>query len=149
MVASAAPSPNPRYAAGVTLIEIAIVLAIVGILAVIAIPSYQEGVRKAARVDAMDSILELAGRQERFFAQNGTYTTEISAASGLGFGSTLSPDGDYALTAAACTGGTIAACYRITATAQGDQVNDFRCGNFILDSRAGKTATGTDGANCW
>jgi type IV pilus assembly protein PilE len=140
---------GPRHAAGVTLLEILIVLAIVGILAVIAVPSYQEGVRKSRRVDAMDSLLELASQQERFYARTGTYTTEVAAATGLNFGSTVSPDDDYALAVAACTGGTIAQCYRITATPLGDQVNDTRCGTFTLDSRAGKSASGVDGANCW
>ena len=140
---------SPRHAAGVTLLEIIIVMAIVGILAVVAVPSYQEGVRKSRRVDAMEPLMELAALQEKFFARTGTYTVEISAGSGLGYGSTTSPEGDYALAASACTGGTIAQCYRLTATPQNDQVNDTRCGTFTLDSRAGKSASGADGANCW
>lgn len=134
---------------GVTFIEIAMVLVIVAILAVVAMPAYQDGVRQARRVDAMDTLLELSSRQERFYAQNGTYTTEISGAAGLGFGSTSSPDGYYTVTAAACATGTIATCYTMSAAPAGDQVNDLTCATMTLDSRGGKTASGTDGPNCW
>ena len=68
---------------GFTLIEILITVAIVGILAAIAIPAYQDSVTKGRRAEAMALALDLASRQERFFLQNNTYTTSITGAAGL------------------------------------------------------------------
>ena len=136
-------------ARGFTLIEIMIALVIVGILVMVALPSYQGSLRKSRRVDGMDTLLELASRQERFYARTGTYTTDISGATGLDYGSTQSPDGYYSLTAAACATGTIATCYVLSAAPQGVQASDTQCGTLQLGSNSGKTATGTDGARCW
>ena len=138
-----------RGAQGFTLMEIMITLVIVGLLVTVALPSYQSSVRKARRADGMDALLDLAGRQERFYAGAGTYTTEISGASGLNYGSTTSQDGYYALSAAACPSGTIAQCYVLSAAPRGAQADDALCGTLRLDSRTGKTATGSDASNCW
>jgi type IV pilus assembly protein PilE len=58
---------------GFTLIEVMIVVAIIGILAAIAYPSYQNQVQKTRRADAKSSLMELAQGAERFYSQNGTY----------------------------------------------------------------------------
>lgn len=58
---------------GFTLIELMIVVAIVGILAGIAWPSYQEHVRSTRRADAQGALMGLAQAMERHFTQNGTY----------------------------------------------------------------------------
>ncbi|MCP4091353.1 MAG: prepilin-type N-terminal cleavage/methylation domain-containing protein, partial [Gammaproteobacteria bacterium] len=50
---------------GFTLIELMIVVAIVGILAAIAYPSYQEQVRKSRRADANGALLGLANAMQR------------------------------------------------------------------------------------
>jgi type IV pilus assembly protein PilE len=58
---------------GFTLIELVIVMAIVGILAVIAYPSYQNQIRNARRSDAQGALLELAQFMQRFHTVNNRY----------------------------------------------------------------------------
>ena len=54
---------------GFTLIELMIAVAIVGILAGIAYPSYQDSVRKSRRADAQGALLGFANAMERYFTQ--------------------------------------------------------------------------------
>ncbi|WP_319004934.1 type IV pilin protein [Microbulbifer aggregans] len=58
---------------GFTLIELMIVVAVIGVLAGIAIPSYQEHVKKARRADAQGALMGLAQAMEKHFTVNGTY----------------------------------------------------------------------------
>ena len=57
-----------QYSRGMTLMELMIVVVIVSILASIAIPSYIQQVRKSRRVEAKTALLDLAGREERYFS---------------------------------------------------------------------------------
>jgi len=59
---------------GFTLTELMIVVAIVGILAAIAYPSYQEQVRQARRSDAQGALMTLAQFMERHYTLNNAYT---------------------------------------------------------------------------
>lgn len=58
---------------GFTLVELMIAVAIVGILAAIAVPSYQDSVRKSRRVDAQGALMNFANGMERFYTESGSY----------------------------------------------------------------------------
>ncbi len=66
-------SGNTRIG-GFTLIEIMVTVVIIGILIAVALPSYSQHVRKGRRTDAKNAVLELAAREEKFFATNNTYS---------------------------------------------------------------------------
>jgi type IV pilus assembly protein PilE len=66
---------TPMQQRGFTLIEIMIVVAILGLLAAIAIPSYQESVRKSRRAEARGQLLEVAQYMQRFYSQNDSFAT--------------------------------------------------------------------------
>jgi type IV pilus assembly protein PilE len=64
---------------GFTLIELFIVVAIVGILAAIAYPSYRDHVRKAHRSAAQQFLLNIAQREEQFMLDARQYTNTLGA----------------------------------------------------------------------
>jgi type IV pilus assembly protein PilE len=131
---------------GFTLIELMIVVIIVGLLFGIALPSYQDYMLRSHRADAQGDLLDISAREERFLAQNNTYTTDIAGATGLNQGTAVSGGGFYNLTVAACGGGAIANCYLVTATATGGQMNDTDCLTITYSSTG--IRSGTTG-NCW
>lgn len=136
---------------GFTLIELMVAVAVVGILAAIAYPSYSSSVMKSRRTDAKAKLLEVAQRQERFYTERNTYTTTL-ADLGYPSGTLKSDNGHYTITAAASggAGNTIANSYTLTATPTGSQASDTKCGNFTLTHTNVKSVSGTSAAaDCW
>lgn len=140
---------------GFTLIELLIVVAIIGILAGIAYPSYQNYMMRTGRSDGQAWLMQIMQAQERFYSQNQTYTDNLGTG-GLAYrnaagtaiaanGAVISENTRYSINAAACTGTTIDKCVILTATRQGPQTADA-CGNLTLDSRGTKGAATT---GCW
>ena len=65
---------NCHRQAGFTLIELMIVVAIIGVLAAIAYPSYQQYVIKTKRADMMSEMQNIAQKIERQKLSAGTYS---------------------------------------------------------------------------
>jgi type IV pilus assembly protein PilE len=125
---------------GITLIELMVTVVIVGILAMIGYPSYQEHVRKSRRADAKTALLDLAARQELFFNDHKTYTNDVTKLKA----SATSRDGYYNITIPVAT----ATGYELVATAAGVQVNDSKCASFKLTATGAKSSTPA-GNSCW
>jgi type IV pilus assembly protein PilE len=142
---------------GVTLIELMIVIVIVGILASIAYPSYQNSVRKARRADGEAALIAVQLAQEklrsscRFYALNLAGGANVCGANAAGSTITsplTSPDGHYAIALSNASG----TGYTATATAVGDQANDqvggVTCTLVLTVSPANPNGARTPAA-CW
>ena len=145
---------QPNTQNGFTLIELMIVVAIVGILAGIAYPAYQDSVVKSRRADAKAALLELSVFMERLYTTTGCYnpgaTDKIcgdsnDAAPTLPFIVTpKSGKANYDLTVVATANSfTLSAAPKSTAP-------DLQCGTLSLDNTNSKVESGTGTvADCW
>lgn len=123
---------------GFTLIELMIVVVIVGILAAIAYPSYQQYVIKARRGAAQSFMGQVALKQEEFLGANSAFAgsvTNASTATPRGLAMSIPAEVSTYYTFSIDTT-TPAGGYTITATAQGVQLRD---GNLTLNSTGAKT----------
>ncbi len=133
---------------GFTLIELMIVVAILGVLASIALPAYQQSVRSGARSEAQSLLVQVAANQERFYSDNNSYSTNANPLASPAVATITSESGLYQVGVAACGGGTIATCFVATATPQGNQTADA-CTTLTITNTGLKGATGDSVENCW
>jgi len=138
-----------EVSAGFTLIEMLIVVAVIGILAVIAYPSFLEQIRKSRRGEAISALNKVSQAQERWRANNASYTTDLSS-SGLNLSNPSS--GNYTL-AVSLDSATQSSRYVVTATATGRQASDSRCATISMTvDRGNITYSATPSGNstlCW
>jgi type IV pilus assembly protein PilE len=132
---------------GFTLIELLIAIAIVGILAAIAYPTYTEHTKKTRRSEIAGVLVEEAQRLERFFSRAGQYTNttgppvrehEVSAGNAYYAISTERSEQAFILTALPVAG---------------TMMSGDRCGGFVLDNTGRQDNVGMSGdasvAGCW
>ena len=160
----------PKTHRGFTLIEVMIVVAIVGILSAIALPSYNEYIRRGHRADARAGLLQAQQWLERAATATGAYPQTLPAALTWAGDSakryTICFENDAACNATAQSNTTgnsstnpranFTASYTLVATRKtgGPQTTD-RCGNFTLTNTgqrevaSGTLGSGTTATECW
>jgi type IV pilus assembly protein PilE len=129
---------------GFTLIELMMVVVIVGVLAGIALPTYQNFLLKGRRTDAMDGLMNLQSMQERYRSANSRYASSLSA---VGYTGTTSYEGYYTLSIKS----TSAVQYALIASAvsgkaQEDDTGCTKMGILVNASNPRGTRRPTD---CW
>ena len=131
-----------RNMRGITLIELMVVVVIVGILAAIAYPNYQDFTSRAKRNEARAALLRLATNQERFYLNNNTFTADMTQ---IGFSSSpfTTETGYYVVSVTSATPSNFSA----TATYQYGGSEADKCLTFTIDGRGQKTS-GPD-TDCW
>jgi type IV pilus assembly protein PilE len=160
------PTLSKQMQQGFTLIEMMIVMAIIGILAAIAYPSYIDQVRKGNRVEGKAALMRASQTMERFFTARGRYPSvaEFPQIYGLATGANVfsNPDnltaGKYQITYAVTVpapGGVGGLEYQLTALVLSGTTPtisaDPLCGNILLNS-SGKKEVSTGATNretCW
>ncbi|MEO8311281.1 MAG: type IV pilin protein [Caldimonas sp.] len=135
---------------GFTLIEVMIVVALIGFLAAVALPSYQSSVRKARRADARSVLVTTAQLMERYsteHAASGYSTATISTLTGPTVVAKPASDNGYYLISLA---NLTATTFTLRAAPQGAQSYDA-CATFTLDERGVRGVSGGTlaTADCW
>lgn len=151
---------RPRIA-GFTLIELMIVVVIIAILASIAVPAYTSSVRKSRRTEAKTALLDLAAREERYYATQNVYA-DTPAALQYGSGAWPVPVGSYYSISSVTSSAPVASptnttpgtyTLQITPTAGSPQLQDTACQTFQLDQtgkQSSQDASGSDSSTtCW
>ncbi|SFL13517.1 type IV pilus assembly protein PilE [Nitrosomonas aestuarii] len=124
---------RPFVQYGFTLIELMITVAIVGILATIAYPSYTQYVIRTHRVAAQSEMMAISNRQQQFLLTNRSYVDKtILEASGYALPADVANKYNYAIT----LGGGAVPFFTLTFTPVGSQSND---GNLTINSDGVKT----------
>ena len=143
---------QPRIA-GVTMLELLIVLAIIAIIASFAYPSYMGHVVKTKRTAATATLVQVADRQQQFFMDRKSYTSDLTD---LGYASdplVISDDGttstatDELSVYSISLSNVAATTFTITAVPLHGQLSrDSNCGSLTLDQAGVRGSAATD---CW
>jgi len=141
---------HEKYARGMTLIELMMVVGIVAILASIAVPAYSRFTQQANRTDATKTLQMAAQSLERCYSRSFKYTACNVNGTVMNNGSTMqTPNLFYKITFAIPDNQD----YTLTAVAiAAPQTTDTQCATFTLSSTGQQAATGS-GPNptqtCW
>ncbi|MBL8419601.1 MAG: prepilin-type N-terminal cleavage/methylation domain-containing protein [Dechloromonas sp.] len=137
---------RPALQRGFTLIEVMIVVAILAAIAAIALPSYQESIRKSRRADAKSALMAASQAMEKYFTERQTYVNATLGSNATDVYPTTSPDGFYTLSFSVAS---TASAFSLQAapTAGKGQTND-KCGTFSINQLGAKSVSTTQ-SNCW
>ncbi len=120
---------------GFTLIELMVTVVVISVLALIALPSYQQYVRQARRVEAQAELINLQRAMEKYRVNNPSYDGCVAdGACAL----PTSDDYTYSVSGASATG------YSLSAEAKGSQAADSGCSPLTLNQNSEKGPNG-----CW
>lgn len=133
--------PARRRQLGVTLIELMVVVAIMGIIAAVAFPSYTRHVQKSNRSNAQAILMESAQFMERYFTANNTYVGGTATSAVVPKGATGSAI-KYNITFSV---NPTATAYTLQAAPAGSQSADT-CGTMTLAHTGAQTPAT---AGCW
>lgn len=148
--------PRHPQAAGFTLVELMIALAVMAILAALAWPALQEAVQKSRRADGMSALANIMQAQERWRANNPAYQATLTNLTGAQ--STTSPDQHYTLSLVAGSVSAVGYTAQATARSESPQSSDNRCqvlqvvvagGTITYGSLAGGGAANGAPDPCW
>jgi type IV pilus assembly protein PilE len=136
-----------RHTHGFSLIELMIVVAVIGILASIAVPGYQQHVMRTRRAVAAGCLMELAQFMERRYTGSLTYAGAILPTL------TCSTESASFYSFAFAAGEPTATTFNIEAIPENGQANDSQCATLGISQTGQKSSTGagTDSevAACW
>ncbi|HEX8963610.1 MAG TPA: type IV pilin protein [Rhodocyclaceae bacterium] len=137
-------SKPAQRAAGFTLIELLVAVVVVGILAAVAWPSYQDSMRKSHRADAQALLMDIAQQEQRYFLDARAYAPMATLNPTIPTSVSNYYDTPVVTIPAGATPPTFS--ISIAPTATGSQAGDS-CGTLTLDSSGNKTSS--SGSNCW
>lgn len=132
----------PNKIRGMTLIELMVVVAILGIIVAFGYPSYRDQVMKSRRADGKAFALEIADRLERYYSDKSTYTTTITD---LGYVDKYEPHAGYYEAAIATTDATLNYTITVIPVPGSNQAKD-KCKSFTVDSQGSRASSP---AGCW
>lgn len=134
---------------GFSLIELMIVVAIVGIITAVALPSYTSYITRSKRTECRAAVMQVLQQQERYYTQQNVYLAFTSSAAGVAmrqFSGDTAAASACTLASAACAGSSLNACVIVTATpARADPA----VGNITMQSDGTRGCSGTDQTKCW
>jgi type IV pilus assembly protein PilE len=125
---------------GFTLLEIMIVVVIVGILAAIVLPSYQNQMRKSRRASAESHLMDVAARQQQYLMDNRQYAANLST-----LGITTPPEVSTYYTISACDASFTCSVagtppsFTVSATPIGGQAADLGGATLTINNAGAKS----------
>lgn len=123
---------------GFTLIELMIVIAVIGILAAIALPAYNQYIARGKRAEARVAILQAEGWLERFYTENNRYTTAVDTNTTFNSRFSSIPSSgaaNYSITLVVST-----ESFTITTAPLGPMAGD-KCGTYLKSSAGSLSVT--------